>query len=150
MRAERHLPVEADRRSIGPATLILAAGGCFAIGFLTLMAVPRLWPRYVQTAASDAPVQHPVEVGVADPPAPPKPGTPVPGVITQIRPGAALATQKISRYGTLANLAECKAAIRSGETYENVGPDQMAAIFGTRGKPLTSAQLDAGCRKLTE
>mgnify|MGYP000105998876 CR=1 FL=1 len=149
MQADRYF-AEADHGSIGPATLILAAFGCFAIGLAALIAIPHIWPRYVQTSQSDSPAQRVPEV-MARPATRPTPQyQPAPGVITEIRPGAAPATQKIAGFGVLANLSECKAAIRAGEAYESVGPDQMAAMFGTRGKPLTSAQLDAGCRKLIE
>lgn len=149
MNADRYVPADADRGSIGPATLILGAVGCFAIGFAALMIVPHIWPRYVQTTGSNEPAQRIQEVGTRAPPRPLQ-YEPAPGVVTEIKAGAPTATQKIAGFGVLANLSECKAAIRAGEAYESVGPDQMAAMFGTRGKPLTSAQLDAGCRKLIE
>lgn len=149
MQADRYAP-DADHSAIGPGALIFAAVGCFAIGFAALMVVPHFWPRYVQTTEVAGPTQRVQEVGTRAAPQPAPRYEPPRGVITEIKPGAAAATQRIAGFGVLANLSECKAAIRAGEAYESVGPDQMAAMFGTRGKPLTSAQLDAGCRKLIE
>ena len=148
MRIERVAPGEPA--TIGPGLMILAAVGCFAIGFAALIIVPQLWPRYVQTAAAGNPqAVRVVEAGVNAPR--PLPSVQAPGIVTEIRTAAvAPEPQRIVSYGTLAGLAECKAAIRAGDKFENIGPEQMAAMFGTRGKPLTSAQLDTGCRKLTE
>lgn len=151
MRGEHFASAQPERASIGPGTLILAAIGCFTLGFGALMAVPRFMPRYVQATASvtPTPAPQPIEVGIQSPP-PPAPSVAVPGVIQTIGATAAPMTQKIAGAGALTTLAECRAVIRAGAAYGGVGPEQMTAMFGTRGKPLTSTQLDAGCRKLTE
>ena len=151
MRAERFVSVQPATSVMGSGTLILAAIGCFAIGFVALMTVPRFWPHYVSTpaVADPLPLFRRVEAAPASvAPTVPAAGASVPGVIQQLHAEVLPVPQKIG--GALTVLNECKSAIRSGDAYAKVGPDQLAAMFGTRGRPLTSTQLDAACRKLTE
>ena len=156
MRAERFVSAEPEPSVMGSGTLILAAIGCFAIGFVALMVVPRFWPRYVATpiAAESTPILRPTNVPAApsvaaDVVATPQPAA-APKVVQQLRAENAPVVQKITAHGGLAALNECKAAINAGSSYAKVGADQLAAMFGTRGRPLTAAQLDTACRKLTE
>lgn len=149
MRAER-VASEPGKPSTKPLTFAATTLACFALGFGILVALPRVWPRYVQVpAVVDAVPERPMEVGTAPPPAPPVPGTPVPGVVTPIKRSAVPATQKIAAYGVSPSLADCKTAIAAGRPFEGVTPDQIAATFDARGKP-TGAQIDTACRELTE
>ncbi len=152
MRAERFVSAEPAPSVMGSGTLILAAIGCFAVGFVALMAIPRLWPRYVPTpvAAETVPALRPTDVVVPASIASAAPLAAAPNVVQQLHAESAPTPQKITAHGGLAALNECKAAINSGGAYAKVGADQLAAMFGTRGRPLTPAQLDAACRKLTE
>ena len=151
MRAEHFVSVPPRTAVMGPGKLILAAIICFAIGFVALMVVPRIWPRYVSTpsVADPLPLLHGVETAPTSVAknAPAASGS-ASGIVQQLRADVVPVPQKIG--GALTALNECKSAIRSGETYAKVGPDQLAAIFGTRGRALTSSQLDTACRKLTE
>ncbi len=152
--------------TVGTVTMVFAAIGCFTVGFMALMAFPRLWPRYV--AAPDMAGVQPAGPAIVGQ-TPPRPGiahVAAAGVVTEIKPTidrpipqtlggtAVLGAGQIGKgqlgAGALASLAECKAAMRAGLPFNGVESAGMAAMLGSRGQQLTTAQVDAGCRRMTE